>query len=179
MPNHSRVLTVEDETPAASQAAPIPASALTQCSGLELLQRVVAGELARAPIAELLNFALVEVERGRVVFEGDPTPAFLNMIGTIHGGWAATLLDSSLGCAVHTMLPAGKGYTTVELKVNYTRLIMPDSGRLRAEAKIIHFGGRISTAESRLMDAVGRRLYAHATTTCLIFDFAETKARRK
>jgi uncharacterized protein (TIGR00369 family) len=179
MPSHSRVLKVDDEAPAKPQAAPIPEGALAQRSGLELLQRVLAGELARAPIAELLNFALVQVERGRVVFEGKPTPAFFNMIGSIHGGWAATLLDSSLGCAVHTMLPAGKGYTTVELKVNYTRLIMPDCRRLRAEAKVIHVGRRIGTAESRLMDAVGRRLYAHATTTCLIFDSAEAKSRRK
>jgi uncharacterized protein (TIGR00369 family) len=178
MQNYRRLLKVESETRVPSQPAPIPTTALAQRSGLELLQRVLAGDLPRAPIAELLNFALVEVEPGRVVFEGDPTSSFFNMIGSIHGGWAATLLDSSLGCAVHTVLPAGKGYSTVELKVNYTRLVMPDSGPLRAEGKVIHVGSRIGTAESRLTDASGR-LYAHATTTCLIFDFAEMKARRK
>lgn len=161
-------------TTGAAAAAPIPADVLSRRAGLDLLRGMMAGELPRAPIADVLNFRPVEVEAGRVVFEGTPTPSFFNPIGSIHGGWAATLLDSCVGCAVHTLLPAGKGYTTVELKINFVRAIMPDSGRLRAEGKVIHVGGRIGTAEGRLTDASGR-LYAHASTTCLIFDFADVK----
>lgn len=153
---------------------PIPVEALAQRAGLDLLRGMMAGELPRAPIADVLNFRPVEAEAGRVVFEGTPTPAFFNPIGSIHGGWAATLLDSCVGCAVHSLLPAGKGYTTVELKINFVRPVMPDGTRLRAEGKVIHVGGRVGTAEGRLTDAAGR-LYAHATTTCLIFDFAEMK----
>ena len=154
--------------------APLPFSVLSQRSGLELMQGIVAGELPGAPIAKVLNFLPVEIEAGRAVFEGDPTPDFFNPIGSVHGGWTATLLDSCVACAVHSALPAGKGYTTVELKINFVRAVMPDSGPLRAEGKVIHVGGRIGTAEGRLTDASGR-LYAHATTTCLIFDFAQTK----
>lgn len=156
----------------APEVAPIPPAALAQRSGLELLQAMMRGELPRPPITATLNFLLVEAEAGRVVFEGTPQAAFLNPIGTVHGGWTATLLDSCVACAVHSLLPAGKGYTTVELKVNFVRAVMPDSGRLRAEGRAIHVGGRVATAEGRLSDAQGR-LYAHATTTCLVLDLAE------
>lgn len=157
---------------------PLPLEALTRRSGLELMRAIVAGELPGAPIANVLNFAPVLVEAGHVVFEGEPKADFLNPIGSVHGGWAATLLDSCVACAVHSTLPAGKGYTTVELKINFVRAIMPDTGRLRAEGKVIHAGGRIGTAEGRLTDTAGK-LYAHATTTCLIFDFADMGARKK
>lgn len=157
--------------------APVPMQELTKRSGFELLQGVMTGDLPSAPISEKLDFFLAEVEAGRVVFQGNPQPAFYNPLGSIHGGWAATLLDSCVGCAVHSMLPVGKGYTTVELKVNFVRAVMPDSGPLRAEGKIINLGGRIATAEGRLTDVAGR-LYAHATTTCLIFDMSEMKSKR-
>lgn len=156
------------------RTGPIPIETLSQRAGIDLLRGIMAGELPRAPIAEVLNFRPVDAEPGRVVFEGTPTPAFYNPIGSIHGGWVATLLDSCLGCAVHSLLPAGKGYTTIELKINFVRAVMPDSGRLRAEGKVIHLGNRIGTADGRLTDEAGR-LYAHASTTCLLFDFAEKK----
>lgn len=152
-----------------AEAAPVPPGALARNAGAEVLKAVMNGELPSAPIADTLNFFLVEVEPGRVVFQGSPRPAFYNPIGSVHGGWAATLLDSCVACAVHSTLPAGKGYTTVELKVNFVRAVMPDTGPMRAEGKVINVGGRIGTAEGRLTDASGK-LYAHATTTCLIFD---------
>lgn len=152
--------------------APIPRAALARRAGLDLLQAMMRGELPRPPVTESMSFILVEAEAGRVAFEGTPSAAFFNPLGSIHGGWSATLLDSCVGCAVHSLLPAGKGYTTVELKVNYVRPVMPESGRLRAEGRAIHVGGRVGTAEGRLTDAHGR-LYAHATTTCLILDLSE------
>jgi len=157
-----------------ARVGPIPPTVLAQRPGLDLLRGILSGELSGAPIAKVLNFASILVDPGHVIFEGTPTADFFNPIGSVHGGWSATLLDSCVACAVHSMLPAGKGYTTVELKINFVRAVMPDNGPLRAEGKVIHVGGRIGTAEGRLSDASGR-LYAHATTTCLIFDFAETK----
>jgi len=161
-------------SPDMRRTGPIPTAELTERSGFELLNSLMAGELPRPPISEVLDFLPVTVEPGRVVFEGTPKAAFLNPIGSIHGGWSATLLDSCVACAVHSMLPPGKGYTTIELKLSFVRRVMPESGPLRAEGKVIHVGGRVGTAEGRLTDAAGR-LYAHATTTCLIFDFAEMK----
>jgi len=157
--------------------APVPMTELINRTGLDLLRGVMTGDLPSAPISDTLDFFLAEVEPGRVVFQGNPQSAFYNPIGSVHGGWVATLLDSCVGCAVHSMLPAGKGYTTVELKVNFVRAVTPDIGPLRAEGKIINLGGRIGTAEGRLTDTAGR-LYAHATTTCLIFDMSEMKGRK-
>ena len=146
-----------------------PPAGLAQRSGLEFLQEICSGELPLPPISTVLDFFPVEVEPGRVVFQGTPKLAYYNPIGTVHGGWAATLLDSCVGCAIQSMLPAGKGYTTLELKVNFVRAITSDTGPMRAEGKVIHVGNRVGTAEGRLVDSAGR-LYAHATTTCLIFD---------
>jgi len=136
-------------------------------SGLEFLQRVVAGELPRPPIAALMNFELVELSEGRAVFAVEPKEYHYNPIGVVHGGLAATLLDSAMGCAIHSTLPAGAGYTTLEIKVNFVRPMTAETGRVRAEAKLIHLGGRTATAEGRVIDEAGK-LYAHATTTCLI-----------
>lgn len=149
--------------------APVSLAVASQRTGLDLLRGIMNGELPPAPISRTLNFILAEVEPGRVVFQGTPKPEFFNPIGSIHGGWTSTLLDSCVACAVHSMLPLGKAYTTVELKVNFVKAVMPDTGPLRAEGKIISMGNRIGTAEGRLIDADGK-LYAHATTTCLIFD---------
>ncbi len=157
--------------------APVSLSELASRGGLELLRGIMTGELPPAPISQTLDFFLAEVEPGRVVFQGNPQPAFYNPVGSVHGGWVATLLDSCVACAVHSLLPVGKGYTTVELKVNFVRAVVPDSGPLRAEGKIINLGGRIATAEGRLIDAAAR-LYAHATTTCLIFDMVEMKREK-
>lgn len=140
-------------------------------SGLEIMRSMLRGEAPYPPIAKTLDFTLLEVEEGRAVFQGTPGPAHLNPMGTIHGGWYATLLDSALGCAVHTMMPAGRGYTTAELGVNLVRAIGPKAPRVRAEGKVIHCGRQLATAEARLYGPDGT-LYAHATTTCLVFDMA-------
>lgn len=143
-------------------------------SGLEMMQALLRGELPYAPIARTLDFTLVEVGAGLAIFQGTPGPAHLNPMGTIHGGWYATLLDSALGCAVHTMMPAGRAYTTAELSVNLVRAIGPKAPRVRAEGKVIHCGRQLATAEGRLYGPDGT-LYAHATTTCLVFDLPATR----
>ena len=137
-------------------------------SGLEYLQKIVAGELPPPPIGALMNFGLAELGEGQAVFTVAPAEYHYNPIGVVHGGLAATLLDSAMGCAVHTTLPAGVGYTTLEIKVNYVRPLTVETGEVRCEARVIHVGGRTATAEGRVLDGEGR-LYAHATTTCLIF----------
>jgi len=140
-------------------------------SGLQLMEAILRGELPHAPIGDTLDFMLVEVSEGRAVFQGTPGQAHLNPLGTIHGGWYATLLDSAMGCAVHTMIPPGRGYTTAELSVNFVRAIGPKAPRVRAEGKVIHCGRQLATAEGRLVGPDGT-LYAHATTTCLVVDAA-------
>lgn len=138
-------------------------------SGMEIMQALLRGELPYATIARTLDFFLVEVGEGRAVFQGTPGPAHLNPMGTIHGGWYATLLDSALGCAVNTLMPVGRTYTTAELSVNLVRAIGPKAPRVRAEGKVVHCGRQLATAEGRLYGPDGT-LYAHATTTCLVFD---------
>lgn len=137
-------------------------------SGMEYLQRIVSGELPRPPISSALDFGLAELAEGRAVFTVEPKEFHYNPIGVVHGGLAATLLDSAMGCAVHSTLPAGAGYTTLELKVNFIRPMTAETGEVRCEAEVIHVGGRTATAEGRIVDSRGR-LYAHATTTCIIF----------
>ena len=136
---------------------------------LELLQAMLRGEIPFAAIARTLDFTLLSVSPGVAVFQGRPLAQHLNPLGTIHGGWIATVLDSALGCAVHTMMPAGRSYTTAELSVNYVRAVTPQVQRVRAEGKVIHCGRQLATAEARLVGPDGK-LYAHATTTCLVFD---------
>ena len=138
-------------------------------SGLQTMEAMLRGELPYPPIAKTLSFQLMEVNHGRAVFQGTPLPAHLNPMGTVHGGWYATLLDSALGCAVHTTMPAGRGYTTAELGVNLVKAIGPKAPRVRAEGKVIHVGRQLATAEARLYGPDGT-LYAHATTTCLVFE---------
>ena len=144
------------------------AAAAHGVSGMEFLRRVASGELPRPPISALLNFGLAELGEGWAVFTAEPAEYHYNPIGVVHGGLAATLLDSAMGCAVHSMLPAGAGYTTLEIKVNYVRALTAETGTVRCEARAIHVGGRTATAEGRVVDASGK-LYAHGTTTCLIF----------
>ena len=138
-------------------------------SGLDVLQAMLRGELPYPPIARTLSFQLLEVDVGRAVFQGAPGPDHLNPMGGVHGGWYATLLDSALGCSVHTMMPPGRGYTTAELGVNLVKAIGPKVQRVRAEGKVVHCGRQLATAEARLVGPDGT-LYAHATTTCLVFE---------
>jgi uncharacterized protein (TIGR00369 family) len=137
-------------------------------TGLELLRAIAAGDAPGAPIADLMGFEPVEAEEGRVVFACVPRPHHYNPIGAVHGGLAATLLDSAMGCAVHSTLPEGKGYTTLELKVNFTRPITLDTGRILCEGKVVHRGGRVATAEGQVIAERSGKLLAHGTTTCLI-----------
>jgi len=138
-------------------------------SGLEIFQAMMRGEIPVPPIGRTLDFILVEVEAGRVQFQGRPQFAHYNPLGTVHGGWIATLLDSALGCAVHSLLPAGKTYTTLELKVNYVKALTERVPLVRAIGEIIYSGGRIGTAQGRLVGPDGT-LFAHATTTCIVLD---------
>jgi len=138
-------------------------------SGVEMLRAIIDGRLPAAPITKTLDFTLVLAEVGRVAFQGRPSAAHYNPMGTVHGGWFATLLDSALGCVVMTMLPAGKAYTTAELKINMVRPLTDKTPLVRAEATIVHSGGRMATAEGRLTGTDGK-LYAHGSTTCFIFD---------
>jgi uncharacterized protein (TIGR00369 family) len=137
-------------------------------SGAEFFHAIGNGELPMPHIGETLEFWPVEWEVGRMVFQGTPHLGHYNPIGSVHGGWIAAILDSAVGCAVHSTLPKGTGYTTVELKLNYVRAVTTQTGPLRAEGKVIHVGKQVATAEGRLQDARGK-LYAHATTTCLVF----------
>jgi len=137
-------------------------------SGLEYLRKIVEGSLPRPPISALLNFGLAELGEGRAVFTVEPAEYHYNPIGVVHGGLAATLLDSAMGCAVHSMLPAGAGYTTLEIKVNFVRPMTAETGVVRCEAQVVYVGVRTATAEGRIVDESGK-LYAHATTTCIIF----------
>ena len=138
-------------------------------TGLQMMQAMLRGEIPYPHIAKTLNFLIVEVDSGRAVFQGTPGVEHLNPMGSVHGGWFATLLDSALGCAVHTMMPPGSGYTTAELGVNLVKAITPKVQRVRAEGKVIHCGRQLATAEARLIGPDGT-LYAHATTTCLVFE---------
>jgi uncharacterized protein (TIGR00369 family) len=136
-------------------------------AGIDFLRAMRDGKLPPPPIAELLGFRLVEVEPGRAVFEVTPGERHYNPIGVVHGGLAMTLLDSAMGCSVQTQMPAGGGYTTLEAKTNLVRAITAETGLLRAIGKVLHAGKRIATAEARLEDKAGK-LYAHATTTCIV-----------
>jgi uncharacterized protein (TIGR00369 family) len=137
-------------------------------SGIDFLRAIAAGELPRAPIQDLLGFDLVEVDEGRVVFAAEPGEQHYNPIGTVHGGVAATLLDSAMGAAVHSTLPQGSAYVTLEVKFNLVRAITAETGRVLAEGRVIHSGKTVATVEASLRSAEGGALLAHGTSTCLI-----------
>jgi len=134
---------------------------------IDYLRAIRDGKLPAPPIAKLLGMDLVEVEEGRAVFQLTPAEQHYNPIGVVHGGLAFTMLDSAMGCTVQTLLPPGKGYTTLEIKANLVRSITLKTGPIRAIAKIVHMGKQTATAEARLEDAEGK-LYAHGTSTCII-----------
>ncbi|MGB7540982.1 MAG: PaaI family thioesterase [Burkholderiales bacterium] len=159
---NARTLTVswDDPMPGARQAASM--------SGREYLAAIMDGKFPAPPIAKLVGFRLAQVGDGLAVFECTPGEQHYNPIGVVHGGLACTLLDSAMGCAVHTTLSAGTAYTTLEVKVNLVRAITTATGLLRAEGRVIHAGKRMATAEGRLIDSAGK-LYAHGTTTCMVF----------
>jgi len=149
---------------------PLPiAQAGRSMTGIDFLRAIRDHKLPSPPIAMLLGFDLVEVEPGHAVFEITPGERHYNPIGVVHGGLAMTLLDSCMGCAVQTHMPAGSGYTTLEAKTNLVRAITAETGKLRAIGRTLHVGKRMATAEGRLEDTSGK-LYAHATTTCIVLN---------
>lgn len=145
-------------------------------SGLEMLRGLIEGRHPVPPFAATAGVYLTEADEGRAVFRGTPDARFLNPLGTIHGGWTSGILDSAMACAIHTLLRAGQAYTTLELKVHLVRAILPGTGELLCEGRVVHRGGQVATSEGYLRDASGK-LFAHGTETCLIFDAAARPAR--
>lgn len=148
---------------------------IRQQSGMEWMQAMMNGSRPGPSIGQTMDFLLVELGPGHAVFQGAPGEKYFNPMGSVHGGWYATLLDSALGCAVHTLMPAGRAYTTSQLSVNLVKALNPQVQRVRAEGQVIHCGRQIATAQARLFGP-DDTLYAHATTTCLVFDIP-TKSR--
>jgi uncharacterized protein (TIGR00369 family) len=144
--------------------------------GLAFLRGLIEGRHPAPPFSKTTGIYLVEVHENKVTFRGRPTADFFNPIGTIHGGWTSAILDSAMACAVHTTLQAGQGYTTVEMKLNFVRPILPDLGELTCEGVLVHRGGTLATSEGKLFDGKGR-LLAHGSETCMIFD-ATSRALR-
>ncbi len=156
----SRTVTWQDPSVSARAARELP--------GRSFLEAIASGELPAPPAVLMLGLGLDEIGDGRVVFSLDPAEHHYNPIGSVHGGVISTLCDTAMGCAVQSTLPAGAGYTTLELKVNFLRALTTGSGAVRCVGQVLHAGGRIAIAEGRVLDAEGR-LYAHATTTCMLF----------
>ena len=154
--------TVDGERPAGDAAA------RRELTGLEYMRQLMTGEREPSGMARLMNMRLVEVEEGRALFAVEPDERHYNGLGIAHGGLAATLLDSALGCAINTAMPAGRVFTTLEMKVNYVRPMRRETGEVRCEAEVLHAGGRVATAAGRILDASGK-LYAHGTATCMLF----------
>jgi uncharacterized protein (TIGR00369 family) len=153
---------------ASSGGGVVPLETIMSQSGLEFLKAMVAGKVPQAPMAATLGFRLVDVTDGSATFEGLPEFRLYNPIGTVHGGFAASLLDSALGCAIFSTMAKGETWTTLELKLNLVRPLSKDTGLVRAEGRVIHRGRTLATSDGTLKDRAGK-LYAHATTTCMIF----------
>ena len=137
-------------------------------TGLDLMRAIAAGDLPGPSIGAAMNFRMLEVNEGKVTFAGTPHEGVMNPIGTVHGGWAATVLDSALACAYHTLCPTGYASTSIDLKVNFVRAILPTTGRLFATGEVVHPVGQIATSEARLVDESGK-LFAHGSQACSIF----------
>lgn len=144
------------------------ASALRAMSGLDAIRAVRDGRVPPPPIANLIGFRIVEVDEGRVVFEGTPAEEHYNPIGVVHGGFALALFDSAMGCAIHTTLPPGVGYTTTDVQVRFIRAITVGTGPVRCEGTVVHVGRSTAVAEAKLRDAAGRVL-GTGTTACAVF----------
>jgi uncharacterized protein (TIGR00369 family) len=168
----------ENRAPGAWKYGTAPREELESRTGLDFVAAMSSGELPAPTIAERLAFEPREMERGRAVFAGWPSELHMNPLGTVHGGYAATLLDSCMGCAVQTLLDAGEGFTTLELKVNFIRPLLPGMGEVLAVGTAIHRGSRTAVAQGRLEDRDGR-LLAHGTSTCLVLDLAQPARGRK
>lgn len=169
MVNRDAALNFLNETEFTLKAADVvPLETLLSMSGLDFLNGIVDGSLPPPPMAATLGFHLAEASLGRVVFEGMPEFRHYNPIGSVHGGFAATLLDSALGCSIFSTLSKGETWTTLELKLNFVRGLTKDTGPVRAEGRVIHRGRSVATSEGDVRDRDGK-LYAHATTTCMIF----------
>lgn len=162
--DRQRTLTWSDPMVAARKAQEMP--------GLQFLQGIVSGDIPPPPVGVLTRMRLERVEEGKAVFLLEPDESLYNPIGSVHGGIIATICDSAASCAIQSMLPAGKAYTTLEIKVNYLRPITDQTGPLRCVGNAIHVGRKIGAAEARLEDGAGK-LYAHATATCMIFQLAQ------
>lgn len=158
--SRSRTLVWQDPVPTAAAGAAM--------TGMEYMTAVVTGKVPPPPIAVTMRLRPVELEEGRVVFEGEPGEEHYNPIGVVHGGYAATLLDSALGCAVHTTLPAGVGYSSLGLEAKYVRPITRDTGRVLCEANVLYRGRRQATAEANLVAADSNKLLAHGIATCML-----------
>ena len=146
----------------------VPLQTIMSQTGLEFLEAMIAGKVPQAPMAASLGFRLVDVGEGHAAFEGVPEFRLYNPIGTVHGGFAASLLDSALGCAIFSTLAKGEAWTTLELKLNFVRPLSLETGPVRAEGRVIHRGRTVATSDGTLKDRAGK-LYAHASTTCMIF----------
>jgi uncharacterized protein (TIGR00369 family) len=155
-----------DSTPRFGLVSGAEAAAMT---GLEFLERLRDGTLPAPPFAEVTDIWITEVEHGRVVFEAKPSSRFLNPMGSVHGGWISTVLDSAMGCAVHSVMQPGQAYTTVDMTVSFVRSVSAGTGLIRCEGKLVHVGNRIATAEGRLWDAA-HTLIAHGSETCLVMN---------
>jgi uncharacterized protein (TIGR00369 family) len=160
MSERTRTTRWEDPAPGLAKAADM--------SGLEYLRAIFDGRLPPPPMAVTMGFAGTEAEEGRVVFRSEAAEFLYNPLGVVHGGFAMTVLDSAMGCAVQTLLARGERYTTLETKVNFVRSIVAETGPVRCEATVIHRGRRVATAEGRLIAERTGKLLAHGTTTCLI-----------
>ena len=158
--SRSRTLVWQDPVPTAAAGATM--------TGMEYMQALVAGEMPPPPIAVTMRMGPIELGEGRAVFAGEPGEEHYNPIGVVHGGYAATLLDSALGCAVHTTLPAGVGYTSLGLEAKYVRPLTRDTGRVLCEASVLYRGRRQATAEANLTAAESGKLLAHGVSTCMI-----------
>jgi uncharacterized protein (TIGR00369 family) len=148
---------------------PLPLAEIAHMTGLEMLQGMIAGTLPAPPFAVTTFISMSSAEVGKVVFTGEPKAEFYNPLGTVHGGWTATIMDSVMACAVHSTLKPGEGYTTLEFKLNFCRPILPSTGIVRAEGIVLSRGRRAATSEGRLYDSAGK-LLAHGTETCMIFE---------
>jgi uncharacterized protein (TIGR00369 family) len=158
----TRTLTWQDPVASAAIGA--------EMAGLDYVRAIQSGEIPPPPIAVVMNYSIAELDEGRAVFEGEPGEEHYNPIGVVHGGYAATILDSALGCAVHTTCPAGVGYTSQTLEVKYLRPITRDTGVIRAEAVVVHRGRKNATSEAKLIAKDSGKLLASGTSTCLIFE---------